>query len=66
MIVGIHHVAIGVDDFDKALTFYTEALGFEVSATSQDFKANIPVATDLVNMNESIAQVMEKAKAVCK
>lgn len=30
MIVGLHHVAIGVSDFDKALTFYTEALGFEV------------------------------------
>lgn len=29
MIVGLHHVAIGVNDFDKALTFYTEALGFE-------------------------------------
>ena len=30
MIVGIHHVAIGVSDFDKALKFYTQALGFEV------------------------------------
>ncbi|KAL3923498.1 MAG: hypothetical protein SGILL_001624 [Bacillariaceae sp.] len=43
-----------------------EALGFEVSATSQDFKANIPVSTDLTGMNESIKQVMEKAKAVCR
>ena len=30
MIVGLHHVAIGVSDFDKALKFYTRALGFEV------------------------------------
>jgi catechol 2,3-dioxygenase-like lactoylglutathione lyase family enzyme len=30
MIVGLHHVAIGVDDFDKALKFYTEGLGMEV------------------------------------
>ena len=30
MIVGIHHVAIGVSDIEKALTFYTEGLGFEV------------------------------------
>ncbi len=30
MIVGLHHVAIGVHDFDKALTFYTEGLGLEV------------------------------------
>ena len=30
MIVGLHHVAIGVDDLDKALKFYTEGLGFEI------------------------------------
>ena len=30
MIVGIHHVAIGVSDIEKALTFYTEGLVFEV------------------------------------
>ena len=35
MIVGLHHVAIGVDDFDKALTFYTEALGFEIVQESE-------------------------------
>jgi catechol 2,3-dioxygenase-like lactoylglutathione lyase family enzyme len=35
MIVGLHHVAIGVDDFDKALTFYTQALGFEVVQESE-------------------------------
>ena len=35
MIVGLHHVALGVDDFDKALTFYTEALGFEVVQQSE-------------------------------
>lgn len=35
MIVGIHHVAIGVSDFDKALKFYTEGLGFEVVQTSE-------------------------------
>jgi len=30
MIVGIHHVAIGVNDFEAALTFYRDALNFEV------------------------------------
>ena len=35
MIVGLHHVAIGVHDFDKALTFYTEALGFEIVQQSE-------------------------------
>ena len=29
MIIGIHHIAIGVPDFEQALTFYTEVLGFE-------------------------------------
>lgn len=35
MIVGLHHIAIGVNDFDKALTFYTQALGFEVVHRSE-------------------------------
>jgi len=35
MIVGLHHVAIGVSDFDKALAFYTEALGFEIVQASE-------------------------------
>ena len=30
MIVGVHHIAVGVDDIDRALTFYTEGLGFEI------------------------------------
>jgi len=30
MIVGIHHVAIGVSDFETALAFYRDALNFEV------------------------------------
>ena len=35
MIVGIHHVALGVSDFEKALKFYTEGLGFEVVQESE-------------------------------
>ena len=30
MIVGVHHIAVGVEDIDRALTFYTEGLGFEI------------------------------------
>jgi len=30
MIVGIHHVAIGVPDFQKGLEFYRDVLGFEL------------------------------------
>ncbi len=29
MIIGIHHVAIGVPDIEAALTFYRDVLGFE-------------------------------------
>jgi glyoxylase I family protein len=35
MILGLHHVAIGVDDFDRALKFYTEGLGFELVQQSR-------------------------------
>ena len=30
MIHGIHHVAIGVPDFDRGLAFYCDLLGFEI------------------------------------
>ena len=51
MIVGLHHVAIGVDDFDKALPFYTEALGFAVVQRSDfdnDTLANRAIGLDAV------------------
>jgi catechol 2,3-dioxygenase-like lactoylglutathione lyase family enzyme len=31
MIVAMHHVAIGVSDFDKGLASYRDLLGFEAS-----------------------------------
>ena len=36
MIVGLHHIAIGVNDLEFAVDFYTSAFGFEV-AQSNDF-----------------------------
>lgn len=51
MIVGIHHVAIGVSDFDTALQFYTEALGFEIverSDINNVTKANQAIGLDAV------------------
>ncbi len=51
MIVGIHHVAIGVSDFDTALTFYTEALGFEIVQQSEfnnDPMANKTIGLDAI------------------
>ena len=41
MIHGIHHIAIGVPDFDKGLAFYRDLLGFEVvqEMRLEDFEA---------------------------
>lgn len=35
MIVGIHHVAIGVPDFEQGLAFYRDTLGLEVVESSE-------------------------------
>ncbi|MEH6569011.1 MAG: VOC family protein [Halioglobus sp.] len=51
MIVGLHHVAIGVSDFDKALKFYTEGLGFEIVQQSEfdnDAAANEAIGLDAI------------------
>ena len=41
MIHGIHHIAIGVPDFDRGLAFYRDLLGFEVvqEMRLEDFEA---------------------------
>jgi len=43
LIVGIHHIAIGVPDFDRGLEFYTNVLGFEQVERSAFSGANPPV-----------------------
>ena len=43
MIVGIHHVAIGVPDFEKGLAFYRDVLGFEQVQASEFSGHNPPV-----------------------
>ena len=51
MIVGLHHVAIGVNDFDKALKFYTEGLGFEIVQQGEfdnDAAANQAIGLDQI------------------
>jgi glyoxylase I family protein len=35
MIVGVHHIAIGVDDIAAAIVFYRDALGFQLLAESR-------------------------------
>ena len=51
MIVGLHHVAIGVNDFDKALKFYTEGPGFEIVQQGEfdnDPNANQAIGLDAI------------------
>lgn len=51
MIVGMHHVAVCVNDFKTALNFYTQALGFEVVQQSDfdnDDMANRAIGLDAV------------------
>jgi glyoxylase I family protein len=55
MIVGIHHIAIGVNDFAKGLKFYTEALGFEVVQESQ-FDDN-PAVNQAIGLPAAKAQM---------
>ncbi len=43
MIVGIHHIAIGVPDFNAGLTFYRDVLGFEEVQRSSFSGTNPPV-----------------------
>ena len=56
MIVGIHHVALGVSDFEKALKFYTEGLGFEVVQESEfDNSPEVDRAVGLLNAKARMA-----------
>ena len=58
MIVGIHHVAIGVNDFDRALKFYTEALGFEVVQQSEfDRQPQVDAAIGLKDAKAKMAML---------
>ncbi len=58
MIVGIHHVAIGVPDFQKGLEFYRDVLGFEVLSEGQ-INDNEPAdrAVGLSNIRAEVAML---------
>ena len=60
MIVGLHHIAIGVSDLDKALKFYIEGLGFEI--VQQGVFDNDPTANQAIGLDAIKAKmVMLKA-----
>lgn len=56
MIVGIHHVAIGVPDFQKGLAFYRDVLGFEV-VQSGSFKGDNPEADAAIGLPNTSAEM---------
>ena len=56
MIVGIHHVAIGVPDFDAGLKFYTEVLGFEQVEQSA-FSGSNPMVEAAIGLAEPTAKM---------
>ena len=56
MIVGIHHVAIGVPDLDRALDFYTGVLGFEAVQRSEWDRSH-PGADRAVGLAETSAKM---------
>jgi glyoxylase I family protein len=61
MIIGIHHVAIGVPDFERGLRFYRDTLGFEVVQTGT-FARDNPLADGAIGLRD-IAAKMAMLKA---
>jgi len=54
----MHHVAIGVNDFEKALEFYTQALGFEIVQRGEfDNDPNANKAIGLDDIKASMAML---------
>jgi glyoxylase I family protein len=56
MIVGIHHIAIGVPDLDQALVFYRDALGFAV-VQEGDWDRDYPQADRVIGLEETSARI---------
>ena len=58
MIVGIHHVAIGVSDLDAAIAFYTEGFGMRVVQRSEfDRRENVDRAIGLKDAKARMAML---------
>ncbi len=56
MIVGIHHVAVGVPDFDAGLAFYRDALGFEVVQEGH-WQGDNPLADQAIGLSKTHARM---------
>ena len=65
MIQGIHHTAISTPDFDRALKFYRDLLGFE-EVWSSSLSQGSEVVDRIVGLRDSSARVsMLKAGNAC-
>ena len=56
MIVGIHHIAVGVPDFEAGLAFYRDVLGFEQVEASQ-FSGDRPEVEAAIGLARPAAQM---------
>lgn len=56
MIVGIHHVAIGVPDFEAGLRFYTQVLGFQI-VEETSFSGPNPAVEAAIGLPEPSARM---------
>lgn len=56
MIKGIHHVGVGVPDFDRGLEFYSELLGFEVVERT-DWDGGNPLADRAIGLADTAAKM---------
>ena len=56
MIVGIHHVAVGVPDFERGLAFYRDVLGLEV-VQELAWERNFPLADKAIGLIETAARM---------
>ena len=56
MIVGLHHVAIGVPDFEAALSFYCEAFGLEIVQRSE-FSGENPLVERAIGVRQPGARM---------
>jgi glyoxylase I family protein len=61
MIVGIHHIAIGVPDFERGLEFYRDVLGFEVVQRTE-FDGERPMVDRAIGL-EAVTAKMVMLKA---
>ncbi len=56
MIVGIHHVAVGVPDLEAALAFYVDVLGFEAVQRSE-WNRDFPQGDAAIGLAQTAARM---------